>query len=99
MEPRWPSTIPYDLKVRLGGCSTTDDRQRAFRFWALYHRLKLKIQWFHGLHVGMSELDRQRAPTADSDRWGVIKEWLESHEVLAPDRLPTEPERNVPPRF
>ena len=40
----------------------------------------------------LAELGRRRANTADSDRWGVIKEWLEMHGVEAPERLPMAPD-------
>jgi len=45
-----------------------------------------------GLDLALAELDRRRTPPTDQDRWGVIKEWLERHEVEAPDRLPVAPE-------
>lgn len=46
----------------------------------------------HDLACQLSALDGRRTPTSDADRWGVIKEWLESHNVPAPDGLATAPE-------
>ena len=46
----------------------------------------------HDLRTALAEIDGFRAPVADADRWAVIKEWLEKHEVSAPAKLPTAPE-------
>ena len=46
----------------------------------------------HDLARKLAELDAYKAPTNDADRWAVIKEWLETHRVHAPDKLPTAPE-------
>ena len=40
----------------------------------------------------LASLDEYKSPASDADRWAVIKEWLEQHEVPAPDRLPSAPE-------
>jgi hypothetical protein len=45
-----------------------------------------------GLARDLSELDRCRATPTDQDRWVRIKEWLEKHQVNAPDWLPVAPE-------
>lgn len=63
-----------------------------FRDWAKHHGLHLKLQWMRGLTSELAELDRRRTPPTDQDRWGVIKEWLERHEVKAPEVLPVAPE-------
>jgi hypothetical protein len=63
-----------------------------FRSWAHHHGLRLKLQWISGLARDLSELDHWRAMPVDQDQWARIKEWLETHEVEAPDRLPVEPE-------
>jgi hypothetical protein len=44
------------------------------------------------LSVLLEALDQYRDPATDADRWGAIKEWLESHNVPAPDALPSAPE-------
>ena len=46
----------------------------------------------HDLARKLAALDAYQSPAFDADRWAVIKEWLEEHEVPAPDRLPTAPE-------
>jgi hypothetical protein len=46
----------------------------------------------HDLAGQLAALDERRTATSDADRWGVIKDWLESHNVPAPDGLPTAPE-------
>ena len=48
----------------------------------------------HDLARKLAVLDEFKAPVSDADRWSVLKEWLETHEVLAPDSLPTAPEIN-----
>jgi hypothetical protein len=37
-------------------------------------------------------LDEYKSSASDADRWAVIKEWLEGHEVPASDRWPTAPD-------
>ena len=88
----WPHTIPYDLQLSFDATQTPEEWWIAFQFWAKSHRMRLKMQWMRGLANDLAELDRQRAPPTDQDRWGVIKEWLEQHRVKAPDRLPVAPE-------
>ena len=46
----------------------------------------------HDLANKLAELDAYKSPACDADRWAVIKEWLEAHEVRAPDKLPSAPE-------
>ena len=46
----------------------------------------------HDLRVLLQALGQHRDPATDADRWGAIKEWLESHAVPAPKGLPTAPE-------
>ena len=46
----------------------------------------------HDLARQLAALDERRTATSDADRWGVIKDWLESHNVQAPHGLPTAPE-------
>ena len=50
----------------------------------------------YDLAAGFAELDCRRASVADSDRWLVIKEWLEKHGIEAPDSLPVRPEIRHP---
>lgn len=89
---RWPYTIPHDLKLALEATQTPEEWWLVFRTWAKHHGLRLKLQWMRGLTLDLTELDRRRSPPTDQDRWGVIKEWLEAHDVEAPDRLPVAPE-------
>jgi hypothetical protein len=46
----------------------------------------------HDLATGLAALDERRDAASDADRWSVIKEWLERHDVPAPERLPSAPE-------
>ncbi len=46
----------------------------------------------HDLALKLAALYEYQSPASDADRWAVIKEWLECHEVPAPDRLPAAPE-------
>jgi hypothetical protein len=46
----------------------------------------------HDLRVLLQALGQHRDLATDADRWGAIKEWLESHNVPAPNGLPTAPE-------
>jgi hypothetical protein len=42
----------------------------------------------HDLMQKLEVLDSFRNPPSAQDRWGAIREWLVSHGVEAPDRLP-----------
>ena len=88
----WPSTIPYDLMLSLEASQTQEELWLAFKAWARSHRLRLKLQWMSELARNLSKLDDWRSRPHNSDKWGVIKEWLEFHGVEAPFRLPTAPE-------
>ena len=46
----------------------------------------------HDLAHKLAALCEYKSPATDADRWSVIKEWLEKHEVPAPEDLPTTPE-------
>ncbi|MEM6566674.1 MAG: hypothetical protein AAF665_19640 [Pseudomonadota bacterium] len=46
----------------------------------------------HDLSRKLEALEEYKSPTTNADRWGAIKDWLESHDVPAPERLPTAPE-------
>ena len=43
----------------------------------------------HDLARQLAALDERKTIASDADRWAVIKEWLESHEVASPRALPT----------
>lgn len=45
----------------------------------------------HDLDKALDELVRWRATPANSDLWGVMRDWLVQHGVEAPDGLPTRP--------
>jgi hypothetical protein len=49
----------------------------------------------HDLARKLAALDECKFPATDSDRWSVIKEWLENHDVPAPGKLPTAGEIKV----
>ncbi len=76
----WPETIPHDLHIALEA-ARTDNWQIAFRRWSKGHGLKLKIQWYRGLHVNMSELHERRADATPQDHWVVLRDWLCRHDV------------------
>ena len=88
----WPSTIPYDLQIALESTQTSEEWWLAFKAWAKTHGLRLKLHWVSELARNLAETDRWRSRPHESDKWGVIKEWLELHGVDAPTRLPTTPE-------
>ncbi len=47
----------------------------------------------HDLAQALAELDKRRSTPTDSDRWGVVFDWLERHGIQAPDHpLPMTPE-------
>lgn len=91
MTQEWPNTIPEDLRQAI---ETGDqDAWRApFRSWAKAHQLHLKLTWWADLERRMGEQDQRRWPPKPQDRWLGMKEWLEHHEVQAPDKLPVRPE-------
>ncbi|WP_170760012.1 hypothetical protein [Ruegeria lacuscaerulensis] len=87
----WPYRIPFDLHKELEARPVTD-WESALRVWAKHHRLKLKIQWYPQLSRTISDLQSRRYTAKSQDHWMAIKEWLERHDVLAPDNLPGWPE-------
>lgn len=50
----------------------------------------------HDLALALAELDGRRVSAGDADRWAVFKEWLERHNVAAPEALPVRPEMRHP---
>lgn len=50
----------------------------------------------HDLRLKLEELDRSRWQPKPADIWGVVKEWLESHQVDVPEDLPTRPRPLMP---
>ena len=88
----WPSRIPFDLHAELES-RRTDDWQKALRAWAKVHGLKLKIQWWRQLERAMADLHSRRYVAGPQDHWAAIEEWLERHDVPAPEQLPEWPEQ------
>ena len=96
---RWPSTIPHDLDLRLS--TRTSDAPfeliwEDVRLFMDVHVVHMETGWPHrmpsDLKADLERLHNRRAPIANSDRWGVIHEWLERHDVAAPAQLRTRPE-------
>jgi len=87
----WPNRIPVDLHNELES-RHVDDWQTALRVWAKSHGLKLKLQWWRQLEVSIADLRSRRYTAKPQDYWAAIKEWLERHDVSAPDKLPEWPE-------
>ena len=50
----------------------------------------------HDLRRMLETRSSFRDAPSDQDLWGVFKEWLERHQVEAPQRLPTAPEEETP---
>lgn len=88
----WPFTIPEDLRQAIEAANQ-DAWAAPFRAWAKSHGLRLKLGWWQGLERSMSEQDQWRWPPKPQDRWLGMKEWLERHDVPAPEKLPTRPEK------
>ncbi|MCG7520834.1 hypothetical protein [Ruegeria sp. Ofav3-42] len=88
---KWPNRIPFDLHKELEARPVTD-WEAALRVWAKAHGLKLKIQWYPQLQRTMADLHSRRYTAKPQDHWAAIKEWLERHDVPAPEKLPGWPE-------
>lgn len=50
----------------------------------------------HDLRLKLEELERSRWQAKPADIWGVVKEWLEAHDVEAPSDLPETPKPKMP---
>jgi hypothetical protein len=87
----WPNRIPFDLHKELEA-RRIDDWQAALRAWAKRHGLKLKLLWWSDLERKVADLHSMRFTAKPQDHWAVIREWLELHEVPAPENLPGWPE-------
>ncbi|WP_420584882.1 hypothetical protein [Ruegeria sp.] len=85
--PDWPNRIPFDLHKQLEA-RPIDGWQAALRVWAKAHGLKLKIQWWRQLEITIADLHSRRYVVKPQDHWMAIKEWLERHDVPAPEKLP-----------
>ncbi|KIC44492.1 hypothetical protein RA28_16430 [Ruegeria sp. ANG-S4] len=79
--------IPYDLCKELES-RPLDEWDGALRAWAKSQGLTLKIQWCRQLQIKEAELHARRYAAKPQDRWMAFKEWLERHDVPAPDKLP-----------
>ncbi|WP_170381025.1 hypothetical protein [Ruegeria atlantica] len=87
----WPHRIPFDLHKELEA-HTIDGWQGALRAWAKTLGLKLKIQSWRQLEITIADPHSRRYMAKPKGHWAAIKEWLERHEVPAPDKLPGWPE-------
>ncbi len=96
--PIWPNTIPHDFRIALEE-RRVDDWETALRSWAKSYGLRLKIQWFAQLERRMVDLHSMRFTAGAQDHWAVIKEWLERHDVSAPEKLPQRPPQESANRY
>ncbi len=87
----WPNRIPFDLHKDLEAYRV-DEWGTALRVWSKRHGLRLKLQWWPQLEKAIADLHSRRYLAKPQDHWAAIKEWLERHDVPAPEKLPEWPE-------